>query len=343
MRILALQLKRIGDLALTTPALRALKASAPDARVTLVVRGAAAGLLPALTPWVDEGLVWGAGRNGAILRRLARGGFDWCVDFTGRDRSAFLTLVSHAPRRLVARSALRGSAWRRLCYNRFAETPVRGPHTIDFYLGHASVMPGARGLAPEAHEGPVLDLPQVAVQAGRAALEGVGIGVGEPFIAVHPGTARAEKYWLPERWAEVIAFCQESLGIRCVLTGGRGDADEEAHLARIRACLPRPCADLAGKLDLLALTAVFAQAQAVAGVDSGPMHLAAAVRRPQLVLFGPTNPRHWRPRHAGCLVLRAGHGDEPLREFPERTPGAPMDAISTRAVIECITQLARGA
>ncbi len=338
MRILALQLKRIGDLVLTTPALRALKAWRPDARVTLVVQGAAAGLLPALTPWVDEGLVWGAG-NGAILRRLAGGGFDWCVDFTGRDRSAFLTLVSHAPERLVARSALRGSFWRRLCYNRFAEMPVRGLHTVDFYLDHAAAVSGAQGIGPEA-QGPVLELPQSALEAARAALESVGIGEGEPFIAVHPGTARAEKYWLPERWAEVIRFCQETLDRRCVLTGGRGDAYEDAHLARIRACLRQPCADLAGKLDLLALAAVLASAQAVASVDSGPMHLAAAARRPQVVLFGPTNPRHWRPRHAGCLILRAGCGDEPLREFPERSPGAPMDAISTRAAIDCISQLA---
>ena len=66
------------------------------------------------------------------------------------------------------------------------------------------------------------------------------------------------------------------------------------------------------------------------------MHLAAAWRRPQIVLFGPTNPFHWRPRHALARVLQAGQGDAPVAAFADGTPGGPMDAISTRAVIECI-------
>ena len=66
------------------------------------------------------------------------------------------------------------------------------------------------------------------------------------------------------------------------------------------------------------------------------MHLAAAWCRPQIVLFGPTNPFHWHPRHPACRVLQAGHGDAPVHEFAERSPGGPLDLISTRAVIACI-------
>ena len=113
---------------------------------------------------------------------------------------------------------------------------------------------------------------------------------------------------MPERWAEVIDFCQETLGRPCVVTGGSGDAFEQAHLARLQAALRRPCADLAGRLDLLSLTAVLAQAAVFAGVDSGPMHLAAAFRRPQVVLFGPTNPFPLAasPRRLPRAASRAG-------------------------------------
>ena len=96
--------------------------------------------------------------------------------------------------------------------------------------------------------------------------------------------------------------------------------------------------DLAGQLDLPTLAAVLARASLFLGVDSGPMHLAAAWQRPQIVLFGPTNPFHWRPRYAGCLVLRAGHGDAPLQTFADRSPGGPLDLISTRAVNDCIAE-----
>ena len=105
MRILALQLKRIGDLALTTPALHAMRRG--GAHVTLVVDGGSAALLPLLGDCVDASLIYRRGGtdggNGALWRRLLRGGFDASVDFTGRDRSALMTLAAHAPRRVVAR------------------------------------------------------------------------------------------------------------------------------------------------------------------------------------------------------------------------------------------------
>ena len=189
---------------------------------------------------------------------------------------------------------------------------------------------------------PTCGCPAGAVARAEALLAAQGIAASDEFFVVHPGSARSEKFWLPERWAEVIAFCQTALRRRCVLTGGRGDPTEDHHLARLRAALAargQPCVDLAGQLDLPTLTAVLARAALFLGVDSGPMHLAAAFRRPQIVLFGPTNPFHWRPRHPACLVLRAGHGDAPVREFVERSPGGPLDLISTQAVIDCIEGL----
>ena len=82
---------------------------------------------------------------------------------------------------------------------------------------------------------------------------------------------------------------------------------------------------------------MLARAALVVSVDSGPMHLAAAFARPQVALFGPTNPYHWRPRHDGALVLRGEGG--PLLEFTSDAPGSPTDAISTHAVIDAIERL----
>ena len=339
MRVLALQLKRIGDLALTTPALHALKTA--GAHVTLVVHEGTAALLPLLDGTTDATLVYrSGGGNGPLWRRLWRGPFDACVDFTGRDRSALLTLAARAGTRVVARPALRRGRWRRLCYNAVADAPVRSRHTVDHYLNHLAPL-GLPLPAPDddAPTGPVLRLPPGAAARADAVLAAHGIGARDEFVVVHPGSARAEKYWLPERWAEMITHCQQTPGRRCVLTGGRNDPTEDRHLDQIRAALAargETCADLAGQLDLVTLAAVLARTGLFLGVDSGPMHLAAAWRRPQVVLFGPTNPFHWRPRHPGCLVLRAGHGDAPLRTFAERSPGGALDLISTRAVIDCI-------
>ncbi len=354
-RVLALQLKRIGDLALTTPALHAMRMD--GAHVTLVVDGGSAALLPLLGLCADASLVYRRGGtdggNGALWRRLLRGGFDACVDFTGRDRSALMTLAAHAPRRVIARQLLRGGGWRRPVYNTVVETSVRSRHTVDLYLDHLAPLGlhepdirdaitmqdtyGAAGLPP----GPVLRLPPGADARAKEILAEHGVDADDPYIVIHPGSARAEKYWLPERWAEVITFCQRELGRRCVLTGGR-DTFEQEHLARVRAALAasgETCPDLSGQLDLTILAAVLARASLFVGVDSGPMHLAAAWGRPQIVLFGPTNPFHWRPRRPWTRVLQAGQGDAPVATFSESTPGAPMDRISTRAVFDCIKTL----
>lgn len=326
MRVLAIQLKRIGDLVLTLPALHALKLS--GARVTLALARGPADLLPAMTHAVDEAAVYGPD----AWRRVLRGGFDACIDFTGRDRSALLTLASRAKRRIVSRDALRGKGvWRQACYNALADASVRSRHTVDYYLDHLAPL----DLPGVARAEPALQLP-----AGGAG-GGHGLAAGS-FVVVHPGSARREKYWRPERWAEVIDRCQGEWGVPCVLTGGRGDAQEDRHLDAIRARLARPCVDLAGKLSLLGLAAVLGEARLVVGVDSGPMHLAAALGTPVTVLFGPTNPFHWRPRGRNARVLQAGRED-PLAEidFRDSSPGRPMEGISTAAVICCIRQLAQ--
>lgn len=338
MRILALQLKRIGDLVLTTPALHALRSA--GAHVTLVVLDGTAALSPMLVGAVDTTLVYrSAGGNGALWKQLWRGRFDACVDFTGRDRSALLTLAARATTRLIARPALRKGRWRRLCYNAVADAPVRSRHTVDHYLDHLGPLLLPIPLPDGAPPGPVLHLPPAAIAQAAQILAAHGLGAHEDYVVVHPGSARAEKYWLPDRWAEVITSCQRTLGRRCVLTGGRHDPTEDRHLGQLRAALAargQPCVDLAGQLDLPTLAAVLARASLFLGVDSGPMHLAAAWQRPQVVLFGPTNPFHWRPRHPGCVVLQAGHGGAPVRTFTERSPGGPLDLISTQAVIDCI-------
>ncbi len=324
MRVLAIQLKRIGDLVLTLPALEALRRS--GAHVTLALAQGPAALLPAMTGAFDDAAVYGDD----AWRRVTRGKFDACIDFTGRDRSAILTLASRAARRIISRDALRGkSRWRRWCYNAVADASVRSQHTVDYYLDHLAPL----GVDPATSDGPTLRLP-----ANTEAGHGLA---ARSFAVIHPGTARREKYWRPERWSDVINHCQDERGIPCVLTGGRGDPDEDRHLDAIRAGLARPCVDLAGRLSLLELAAVMGAARLAAGADSGPMHVAAALGTPVTVLFGPTNPFHWRPRGGNALVLQAGW-NEPLAEtdFSDRSPGRPMEGISTEAVICCIKRLA---
>ncbi len=317
MRILALQLKRIGDLILTTPALSALRAAHPDAEIALAVTPGCAPLLGAIDS-ISSGIVLGRGRGFAPWQQVLTGPWDVCIDFTGSDRSALATAASRATERATFAWVQR-SKMRALAYNRFVDSSVRERHTVDHYLDLAGVTAASRD--------PHLALPESARATADEMLR--GLEVASPFVLVHPGTARAEKYWLPERWAEVIT----SLKTPCVITSGP-DTFERAHASQIQSAILLPS-------DLPALAALIERASLVLSCDTAAVHFAAAFQRPQIALFGPTNPFHWRPRHERALVLSAAKPDAPLRDFTPRMKGAPMERISTALVIGAIASLTK--
>ncbi len=319
MRILALQLKRLGDVVLTTPALARLSR---EGEVTLGVMGAASELLP-LIPNLAGAIVFGPGRGWTPWQQVIWGRFDRVVDFTGTDRSALVALLSRAPRRITFQRAK--SSWvRRRAYHELIESLVREQHTIEHYA--ELVSPGGEGVEAQ----PRLEMRPAAREQARALR--AAHGIAGDYVLIHPGTARLEKFWRPERWAEVILHIERQLGLRCVLTGGFG-AEEKVHLAAIAGALPAPPVDLSGKLDLLGLAAMVSDARLVLSVDTVVVHLAAAFQRPQVALFGPTNPFHWRPRHPQAAVFSAARPEAPLTTFEPRMKGAPMEHLSTAPVI----------
>src|SRR3712207_3592876 len=101
LKILLLQLKRIGDLVLTTPAIAAVREKFPEAEITLVVAGGCAELLPAIRG-VDHAFIAG---EAATWLKIVGSRFEYCVDFTHSDRSAFLTFLSNGRKRVTAAHA----------------------------------------------------------------------------------------------------------------------------------------------------------------------------------------------------------------------------------------------
>lgn len=323
-RVLVLQLKRIGDAILTAPALAGLRSALPDAHISLALAGAAASLGPAFS-MVNETLTVPQAWKTALFRK-----FDAVIDFTGTDRSAAIALTSRS--RIRAGYAKDVKNWlRRKAYNIVSDASVRDLHTID--LHHALVHATLKALRK-----PEISPPQ---DAGHfhAPAEISLPDLPASFVVIHPGTAREEKYWPAANWAEVIRFIQEKYHLPIILTGAT-DPMETAHLAEIQS-LVKVSANLAGQLSLLQLTAVLHRAELVLGVDSAAMHLAAAAQRPQVALFGPTNPYHWRPRHDRAILLTAGAPDGTV--CTPRHPKAPMtDLCATRVCTAADSLLSAG-
>lgn len=327
--LLAIQLKRIGDLVLTLPALEALRRSYPAANVTLVIDGGCAGLVPAIQS-VNRVLIYRKGRaNLKLWSRVLLKHYDVAFDFSGTDRSSALTLLSKARKRIAFEPSLQGEL-RTSSYTHLVESPVLERHTVDHNLDLVSSV----GLPPTLPDLRIEPSKPARAQA-RKMLRQHGVH-DRPYVVLHVGAARAEKYWQPESWAGVIRHCR-ALGRTCVLIGGSSPMECEA-IAEVQALVEPRCVDIAGQLSLLASTALIEGADLFIGVDSGPSHLAAAVKVPQITLFGPTNPFHWRARHDRSLILQGGKNN-PLIEFEPDSPAGNLKDLSTDEVIHAINLL----
>ncbi len=331
-RILVLQLKRIGDLILTAPALAGLRASVPDAEIVLVTAANVAELARCI-PSVNRVIPYlrGRGNVNAWFSALA-GSWDACLDFSGTDRSALLAGLSHATRR-IGYTKHASKPLRRLAFTDLCGASVRELHTVDFhaalvetYLGRPSVTPADQ---------PPLKVSAEIRLAARQKL--AAAGVTGSYAILHPGTVKPEKLWVASRWAEVAAHLVAETGLSVVLTGA-DEGIERQHLAELKKHLTVPVADLCGALSLPELAGLIEGCGLMLGVDSMAMHLAAVFRRPQVALFGPTNPFHWRPRHERAAVL-LGARPGPRTGFDPREKPHEMREVSTVAVIGAMRQI----
>jgi ADP-heptose:LPS heptosyltransferase len=333
MNLLAIQIKKLGDLILSAPALQSLRSHSPHARITLIVDASAAQLRPLFSS-VDEVLIYEKGKpNLSLWRHLATSSFDACLDFSGTDRSALMTRLSRAKKRITSEK-LGAKPGKKRTYNTLVPASVRNLHTVDYHQ---------QFLSPLGIESPP-PLPELAIPAETAtqidALLADNDLLGQPYAILHPGTAWAEKYWSTDSWASVIDHLAQTHDLPCILTGGPAP-DEQAHLAEIIDKAQSPVLNLSTHTTLLHLTELIRRATLMISVDTLAMHLGDAFQKPQIVLFGPTNPFHWRPRHPGATILLAGQ-DTPLSDFTPRHEASPMSRLPPDPVRAAIDKLAPG-
>ena len=325
-RILVIQVKRIGDLVVSAPLTAALRQQRPGAHITLLARGVAGKLAPQI-PGVDTCLVLKTGRlNLGIWWQLWRQRFDMVLDLSANDRSAFATLVSWGKTRATfakwQKPGLRGRL-----YNATQPGAILKRHMTDFYLGiveavglQAQRVPAAL-IVPDRDRGPC--------QAVAARVD-EWKGNGRKLAVVHPGTAEANKYWQPQRWAAVIDHLAQQHDC-CIVISRGNDLAELAHIAEIKALLHQPV-NFDDFLTLRELVVVLHACDIALGVDTGAMHVAASYEKTQVVLFGPSNWVQWGPRHANSRLLRP----------PDKGDGSEnhsMDGISAAAAMAAVDEL----
>ncbi|HSR24325.1 MAG TPA: glycosyltransferase family 9 protein [Candidatus Eisenbacteria bacterium] len=148
---------------------------------------------------------------------------------------------------------------------------------------------------------------------------------------VHPGASSAARRWPAERWA-TVARHEADRGRRVLVTSGPGEMARAARVAEAAGLGPAALRSGGG---LLRLAGLVAGARRVVSGDTGVAHLATALGRPSLVLFGPVSPAEWGPpvgpRHRALWSGRHGdpHGDVPDEGLLEIQPGQVIEALAS--------------
>jgi heptosyltransferase-3 len=295
--VLIVRLRSIGDVVLTLPALQALHDWRPDLRIHMLVEPLCAPLVEA-HPAISEVIV--LRKFWDTVRQLRRRRFAVAFNMHGGPTSAFLTRLSGAPLRVC---------WAQRQYSSFYNVQV----PIHFPVGGRIEMHTAEHrLQQFLYTGlPEKPLPAAQVYVDAKAAERVrqklaekGLGPGETYAVLRPGASQANKRWPVERFAAIARWLRESHGIASVVNLGPGDAQIEADVRKHFAPMDRAGANsdadsasgvIIDALDLRELMALLGGSCFFLGNDTGPTHIAAALGKKCVVIFGASDSKVWSP------------------------------------------------
>ena len=334
----------MGDVIHTLPAAQALRQAFPQAMIGWLIeerwaellcapgsarRGARSAERP-LVDWVHTVDLKGWRKSllsAQTLEHVARvwndlrsAHYEIAVDLQGAIRSAVLASWSGAPVVYGAREPREAPA--ALWYTR--QTTPRGAHVVEQNLSIVEAITGKK-----------MDVPAIEFPVDSKAEEKIDrqlrqAGIGD-FVILNPGAGWGAKQWPAERYGHVARLLAKC-GMQSVVNYGPGEEDlarqaEEASAATAQAW----------QLSISELTALTRRAKLFVGGDTGPLHLATAMKIPVVAIFGPTDPARNGPYGSRSVVLR-NPASTTTHARNSRSDEA-MLAISVEAVIEAAQSL----
>jgi lipopolysaccharide heptosyltransferase II len=318
--VLILKPSSLGDVVQALPVLRLIKQAKPHAHIYWWLN---ADLLPLLDGDPDLAGIFTFDRRGwkslrgwrdnfrsiGAMRALR---FDWVIDLQSLSRSGAFAWLADGRLTIGLDSGREGAAG---FYDIAVPRPAPDAHAVDWYL---SVLPRL-GVPADA---PFDWLPHREQPADKTLATDAA-----RWVVIVPGARWENKRWPAAAFAEVVrGLSQKIPGVRFAILGGAVDA----HAAKIiSAANPAACRNLVGHTALPEMLAWVRRAALVITNDTGPMHIAAALRKPIIALFGPTDPARTGPYRQPGSVLR-----HPLRCSP-----CLKSTCSHHPLLECLAAI----
>ncbi|MDD4878944.1 MAG: glycosyltransferase family 9 protein [Candidatus Omnitrophica bacterium] len=318
-RILLVRTDRIGELLLTTPAFASMRASFPEAKITLAVKASSSPVVEG-NPCIDSIIKLDPGceldslaKRLRFIRFLRRSGFDMAVIFNPSKFFNVAAFLAGIPARVGYDRKL-GFLLTRVIKD---EKYLCEKHEVEYNLDLAKAA-GAGTLSKRL----CFPLAGSDERAAEEILSQNGLA-GGGFVAVHPGTSNPEKLWPAGNFARVCDKMIDAYGVKAVLVGGE---DERNAAAEVKAKMRNTAVDLTGRLALKEFGAFLKRSALLLSCDSGPVHIASAVGSPVAALFGESRPggssKRWGPYGEGHIVIgRPSVGDITVDDVFEAVSG----------------------
>lgn len=343
LRIVCIRLDNLGDVLMTSPAFRAIKTTWPNCHLTLLtspVGAAVAEFIPDVDDVISFDVPWVAGKNNQpqvltnLATQLRQHSFDEAIIFTVQSQSplpaAMLCYMAGIPRVL---GYCRENPYQLMTdWVPDPEVLVATRHEVIRQLDLVQRIGCYTDDQRLSFRVPVIDRQQAHQQ-----LTAAGLDFHRPWLVLHPGVSEAKRRYPAEKFAEAIVRLMQNFDYQVVLTGTK---DEQVLTKAIQHQLTGQVLDLAGQLTIGQLAGVIAEAPLLVANNTGPVHIAAAVGTPVVVLYARTNPQHtpW------LVPNRVLYFDVPASLRSKNTllqqfPASPGTEASPEAIVQAVTEL----
>ena len=312
-RIAIVMMSAIGDAVHVLPIVNAIKRHSPRSRITWFLAPRPATLVHG-HPAVDEIIEFSARGGLAAWRQMRRSlqsrQFDLLLDFQVAIKAGLLTSLVDAPVKVgFDRRRARDLNW---IFTNHKIPPHANQHVQDQYFEFLDYI----GVPHERVEWGLGPWPS---EAGT--LERLLPDAPKRFASIAVATSKPDKDWPAERWVEVIDALHAEHGLPSVLVGGRSAVEQAAEETIMARCRHAPRSTLG--CTLREMVSVLSASTLVLSPDTAPMHIANALGRPVIALFGATDPRRTGPYGTSQeLVVNAFRNpDDPPEIIMDRRPG----------------------
>ncbi len=312
--ILVINLKHIGDVLVATPVFTALKEAYPDTRLSVLVDKGTEDMVT-LNPVVDEvlvldraqraSLVAGLFRQASFPLKLRKKHFDLVLELSAGDRGAFLGFLTGAKERVGFAPHRKRVLGRHCLFTRLVRINTTTQHMVDYNLALARSL----GIEPLEKRLSIF-WSETDEKACTKHLLDNELAEGDPYVVMHPTSRWLFKAWNSKGYALVCDHIAEKHKLPVVITSAP-DEKEKRRIEEVFALAKSRPIDLSGQLSLKQLACCISKSLLFIGVDSAPMHIAAAVNTPAIVLFGPSGDHMWGPWGDGHIVIKKGWSCQP--------------------------------